>query len=223
MADKMFRLCDGVTLKTIAIVVEQFLKDKKMTTQKIESPDTIIVQGKQEESWKTLTGMSVALSVQIKMFGEDTVNVEVGKGKWADKLGAGAAGMFVFAPLALTAALGAWNQKKLPEEIFSRIEVHIFNRGADLPQTPAAAAPQAIPGGVTCPSCGTVNEKGTKFCASCGTKLTIDCPKCGNKLAIGARFCPECGEQLSGPKKCPKCGSEVPNGKKFCPDCGTAM
>ena len=222
--NKMFRLCDGVTLKSIGTVVECFLKDKKMTTQKIEAPDCIIVQGKQEENWKKLTGMASALSVQIKMFGEDTVNVEVGNGKWADKLGAGAVGMIAFAPLALTAAFGAWSQQKLPEEIFGRIEQHIFNRGNDLPQAaaPAAAAP-AIPNGVTCPGCGSVNEKGTKFCNSCGTKLTVDCPKCGNKLAIGSKFCPECGEQLGGPKNCPKCGSQLPEGKKFCPDCGNAM
>ena len=224
MADnKMFRLTDGVTLKSIGIVVEQFLKDKKMVTQKMEAPDAIIVQGKQEEQWKKLTGMASALTVQIKMFGEDTVNVEVGNGKWTDKLGAGAVGMIAFAPLAFTAAFGAWNQKKLPEEIFARIEQHIFNRGEDLPKTNAPAAAPAIPNGVTCPSCGTVNEKGTKFCASCGAKLTVDCPKCGAKLAIGAKFCPECGEQLGGPKACPKCGSQIPEGKKFCPDCGTAI
>ena len=220
---KMFRLCDGVTLKTIGIVVEQFLKDKKMNTQKIESPDMIIVQGKQEEGWKKLTGMASALSVQLKMFGDDSVNVEIGNGKWMDKLGAGAVGMIAFAPLALTAAFGAWNQKNLPKEILDRIEQHIFNRGDDLPQSATAPAAAAIPNGVTCPGCGNVNEKGTKFCNKCGTKLMIDCPKCGNKLPIGSKFCQECGEQIGGAKKCDKCGSEVPEGKKFCPDCGNAM
>ena len=227
MADsKIFRLCEGVTIDSIGIVIEQLLKDKKMATQKIDSPDAVIIQGKQQEGWKQLTGMASALSVQIKKFGDDSVSIEIGNGKWMDKLGAGAVGMLVFAPLALTAALGAWNQKKLPSEIYTRVETHIFNRGKDLPQSamPAAApAAPAIPGGVTCPGCGTVNEKNTKFCVSCGAKLTQACPKCGNQLAVGAKFCPECGEQLGGSKKCPQCGSEVPAGKKFCGECGSAV
>ena len=131
--------------------------------------------------------------------------------------------MIAFAPLALTAAFGAWNQKNLPKEILDRIEQHIFNRGDDLPQSATAPAAAAIPNGITCPGCGNVNEKGTKFCNKCGTKLMIDCPKCGNKLPIGSKFCQECGEQIGGAKKCDKCGSEVPEGKKFCPDCGNAM
>jgi len=50
--------------------------------------------------------------------------------------------------------------------------------------------------GVFCPSCGTENQSGAKFCCGCGEKLAIDkcvCPQCGAEMAPNARFCSECG------------------------------
>ncbi len=121
--------------------------------------------------------------------------------------------------IGLGATLGLYfYNKNLVQEGIKQALSNISNT---MNKTTSEATPAPSDG--ACPGCGTVNEKGTKFCASCGAKLTVDCPKCGAKLAIGAKFCPECGEQLGGPKKCPKCGSEIPEGKKFCPDCGTAL
>ena len=221
MADnKMFRLCEGVSLETIGSVVEDFLKNSKgLTTQKMAISDTVIIQAKDAKEWKKLIGAANALQIQIKMFGDDTVNVEIGHGKWSDKLGAGAVGVIAFAPLALTAAYGAWTQKKLPQEIFERIDQHIFSRGEDTPKDTAAANIPAD--AVVCPACGTANEKGEKFCSECGGKLQVTCPKCGNSVAIGKKFCTECGAQIGGPRKCKNCGSEIPSGKKFCAECGT--
>ena len=60
---------------------------------------------------------------------------------------------------------------------------------------------------MTCPSCGTVNEPGRKFCGECGTKLAAVCPNCGTANAPGARFCGECGTQLAaGPSAGPGTG-----------------
>ena len=229
MADeKMFRLCPGVTLKSIALVVEDFLKTTKhMQTQKMFGNNCWIVQAKDEAKWKTLTGMASALQVKISDFGNDTVNVEIGNGKWADKLGAGAVGALVFAPLALTAAFGAWSQKGLGKEVFDRIDAHIFARGEDTPTDAEEAvaneakAAAVAAGKIICPKCGQVNEKGAKFCEGCGEKLQLTCPSCGAPIPVGKKFCSECGATLGGPKKCPNCGVEVPDGKKFCAECGT--
>jgi class 3 adenylate cyclase len=49
---------------------------------------------------------------------------------------------------------------------------------------------------MTCPSCGTVNEAGRKFCGECGTRLAAVCPNCGTSNAPAARFCGECGTNL---------------------------
>ena len=47
-----------------------------------------------------------------------------------------------------------------------------------------------------CPSCGTENEPGRKFCGECATRLVSSCPACGTANSPTARFCGECGTPL---------------------------
>ena len=47
-----------------------------------------------------------------------------------------------------------------------------------------------------CPSCGSANEAGRKFCGECGTALARACPSCGAPNAPGVKFCGECGTAL---------------------------
>ena len=51
---------------------------------------------------------------------------------------------------------------------------------------------------ITCPSCGTPNEPGRKFCGECGTKLAAVCAACGSPNPPSARFCGECGTAIAG-------------------------
>src|SRR5438046_9894985 len=48
-----------------------------------------------------------------------------------------------------------------------------------------------------CPSCGTENREGRKFCAECGTALALACSACGAANEPGERFCGECGSPLT--------------------------
>ena len=50
---------------------------------------------------------------------------------------------------------------------------------------------------MTCPSCGSTNVTGAKFCNECGTRLASGCPGCGAENAPGAKFCNECGTRLA--------------------------
>ena len=50
---------------------------------------------------------------------------------------------------------------------------------------------------MTCPSCGTDNAPGKRFCTECGTPLALACPSCGAALAGGEKFCGECGTPLA--------------------------
>jgi class 3 adenylate cyclase/tetratricopeptide (TPR) repeat protein len=50
---------------------------------------------------------------------------------------------------------------------------------------------------VTCPSCGTENREGRKFCSECGTALASACPSCGAANEPGEKFCGECGTTLA--------------------------
>ncbi|HEV8250214.1 MAG TPA: tetratricopeptide repeat protein [Gaiellaceae bacterium] len=52
---------------------------------------------------------------------------------------------------------------------------------------------------MTCPSCGSENRAGAKFCATCGHALTLACPSCGAAYQAGDAFCVECGHALHTP------------------------
>jgi class 3 adenylate cyclase/tetratricopeptide (TPR) repeat protein len=51
---------------------------------------------------------------------------------------------------------------------------------------------------MTCPSCGTENKAGRKFCSKCGTPLDLACPSCGAANEPDDAFCGECGAALQG-------------------------
>src|SRR5581483_10696876 len=50
---------------------------------------------------------------------------------------------------------------------------------------------------MVCSSCGHENPSGAKFCAECGSALTLSCPSCGHAYRAGDRFCVECGTALA--------------------------
>jgi uncharacterized OB-fold protein len=105
----------------------------------------------------------------------------------------------------------------------------------------AAASAGAAAAGIACPSCGTANAPGTKFCRECGAKLPDKpapvagaCPSCGSANAPGTKFCRECGAKLPesaagagavapAPGTCPSCGHVNAPGTKFCRECGAKL
>jgi class 3 adenylate cyclase/tetratricopeptide (TPR) repeat protein len=52
---------------------------------------------------------------------------------------------------------------------------------------------------MTCPTCGTENRAGRKFCSSCGSPLARACPVCGAANEPDDRFCGDCGAALDPP------------------------
>jgi class 3 adenylate cyclase/tetratricopeptide (TPR) repeat protein len=50
---------------------------------------------------------------------------------------------------------------------------------------------------MVCPTCGTENREGRKFCSSCGAGLAQGCPSCGAKNEPDDSFCGECGAPLT--------------------------
>jgi len=83
---------------------------------------------------------------------------------------------------------------------------------------------------VSCPSCGTSNTGGARFCHNCGASLappTVECPSCHTANPAGVKFCSSCGTSLAAvpaaaaAARCASCGTQLVPGAKFCPDCGT--
>ncbi len=189
---RVFEL-NGVSVQDVAERVKAFLRDEKnMKVQDAPDRNGYLIQAAQDDTLKTLSGMKLATTVQLVVSGE-RLEVTVGEGQWADKLGAGAVGLFLLWPLAVTAGIGAYKQKMLPSEIFDVIMRFTSSSGVSARMGDTARAPESSE--TVCPKCGAKIPKGSKFCNNCGERIDC-CPQCGAQLVPGSRFCSECGRQL---------------------------
>lgn len=224
MADsKVFRLLEGVTAEMVGDAVVSFLREQKnLTVDSAKATGGYMIQAKEEaDGWKQISGTTTAIKVQILEAG-DIITVNIGAGKWSDKIGAGVLGAFVFAPLAVTSIVGAVKQKKLPDEIFDFIEKFILS-GGKTALFGMGVMKKMDDNQIECPKCKTVNS-GTKFCKECGAKLGNECPNCHASVDFGTKFCPECGTTMtSGNPTCYSCGANLNADQKFCPECGAKV
>ena len=81
----------------------------------------VLLQIKRRGGWRDFVGMATALNIVFTP-ADDTLNVEIGSGKWLDKAAVGTVSIFILWPLAITAGFGAWDQMKMPDKIFAYIE-----------------------------------------------------------------------------------------------------
>ena len=87
-----------------------------------------LLQIKKSAGWKKFVGMDAALNILFHHV-NDTVHVEIGAGRWADKAAIGAASLVIFSPLLVTAGIGAYQQAKMPERIFEHIATYLSQNG----------------------------------------------------------------------------------------------
>lgn len=195
MTETRVFMLNGTQVQDIVTRLEGFFRTEKgMDAQSSQTTDGYVMQASQpKDGWKTLTGMRLAVTVQMAAAG-DQLNVSIGEGQWSDKIGAGAIGLFVAWPLAITAGMGAYKQKKLPFEVFQVIENTIMTGGQPV-VVPGVG--QTVAAGMTlCPSCKAQLAPGSKFCNRCGAKLGQKCPNCGAEITADSAFCSECGMKL---------------------------
>lgn len=195
MNESRIFMLNGTEVSQIVTRLENFFRTEKgMEVQSSQTTDGYVMQASQpKDGWKTLTGMRLAITVQMAVIG-DKLNVSIGEGQWSDKIGAGAIGLFVAWPLAITAGMGAFKQKKLPGEVFQVIENTIMTGGKPVVVTGAG---QTIAAGmIVCPNCKKQLSANAKFCDHCGTKLNTKCPNCGAVVKPDSAFCSECGGKL---------------------------
>lgn len=188
-------MLNGTDVQKIVTRLEGFFRTEKgMEVQRSETTEGYVIQASQpKDGWKTLTGMRLAVTVQMTVMGNQ-LNVNISEGQWSDKIGAGAVGLFIAWPLAITAGMGALKQKKLPGEVFQVIENTIIAGGQPVVVT---GADQTVAAGmIVCPNCKTQLSADSKFCDRCGTRLGRKCPNCGADVKHNSVFCSECGEKL---------------------------
>lgn len=95
---RVFEL-NQVTAEQVLEAVTTFLRGEKgMEVQSAATPNGYLIQAAQADTLRTLSGMKLATTVELTVNGTQ-LNVTLGEGQWADKLGAGAVGIFLLWPL----------------------------------------------------------------------------------------------------------------------------
>lgn len=240
---RIFRIPPNMPVQAVASHVDQYLQATQgLQVQGASHGEECVLQCRQEkDGWKTVTGMRLATTVQMNRTDPNTLSVTIGISEWSDKIGAGVAGMLLFWPLAVTAGIGAYKQKKLPEDIFRCIEnfllsnqgpsaktapQHSHNASGFAPGQQAPSRPQTVP-----PEMRDQNiPQEVKQQASAESLQPLEtpqtpaliCPNCQTVCAPGSRFCNLCGTPLTK-KTCPDCGSDIIPGSKFCAHCGKPL
>ena len=218
---RVFQKVNGITVDGIGRSVQNFLRSSKgLVVQGGKAGEGYVVQAKDDDGWKQVSGMASAIEVQISDTGNGIL-VNIGNAQWSDKIGAGVIGWFVFAPLAVTAIVGTVQQQKLPGEIFAHIERYVASGGKDM--YIGGNFVNASAGHIICPHCQSEVPAGQSFCSSCGKPLTKQCPGCGENIPLNLDFCPKCGANTKLPKtiRCIACGASLPAESAFCISCGT--
>ena len=98
--------------------MKRWLDFQGFDSQQMQTEDRrVLLQIKRRGGWRDFVGMATSLNIVFNP-SEDTLNVEIGSGKWIDKAAVGTVSMFILWPLAITGGFGAWEQMKMPDKIF---------------------------------------------------------------------------------------------------------
>lgn len=156
-------------LEELASAVKDFLSEKGMETQLLCIKDNeYTVQAKDKDNYlRKIASMDKACTVLLKV-SNGLLEVETGQNKWIDKAAGAAIGWFVFWPVLVTSAYGAYKQHQLPKEINEFIETYL---GASVIKSDEFYS----------------DSQEISFCENCGEKITngaMFCHKCGNKIKL---------------------------------------
>lgn len=118
----------GADAKLLAEEIYEYFLSIDYQAHILDQGKAWMVQGRKEETWRTLLGMSYAATVVIEP-NEEGFKVSVGGGKWVDKAAIAAFGMFVALGFTVfTAGYGATQQKALENNLWALIERHVSQR-----------------------------------------------------------------------------------------------
>ena len=128
MKNEFYTLTHGKNANGMAHAIKDYLSQAEgMETQllRTEAGEYIVQARVSNGKFKQLAGLDRVLSVKIRGIDDTHASMEIGAGKWADKIGGGFVGMFLFWPFAFTAAYGAYKQQALPRKVTQAIESYL--------------------------------------------------------------------------------------------------
>ena len=167
-----------------------FEGEEAFEVQTMNISSTAVLQARKSSTLRDLTGLSATLTIKITPEHGGTC-AEIGMQKWFDKAAVGAVAFFVFPPLMVLPALGAYWQHKVTEDAWKLIEMHVARKaGGYVPPMPGR-----------CGNCGSATTSGSAFCSTCGADMRVGrtCNSCGAEQRDStARFCNRCGKPLTG-------------------------
>ena len=113
--------CPSSRFPELISSTQNWLSREGFKCQKLQTEDGgTLLQVEKVGGWRKFVGMSTALNIGFHQV-ENTVNVEIGSGRWIDKATTGAVAYFILWPLAVAAGIGVWQEMKMPERVFENI------------------------------------------------------------------------------------------------------
>ena len=85
------------------------------------SGDRTVIQARKESLWRSLLGVSYALTVVFTP-GEDQLSIGLGGHEWVDAAVSGAIGQVAVPPVLLGTAYGIWKENRLDQEVWQVID-----------------------------------------------------------------------------------------------------
>ncbi len=220
--DTRFYRSSGLDIERIARDLEGLYLSQDYQVQHFGNKDHMIVQLKMGSDFEAIIGMQAALTVTLQRFPRGVV-ATVGQQQWIDKAAAGAIGMLLLWPLAVTAGVGVIRQASLESQLFCMLDTVVLRQRADVnigpvpPDMKAQAQQQAPPSFYENPAPG----QQSRHDSTSGTG-SRKCFNCGELYDSDDLYCSRCGKPLASPKKpCPECKAEIKSNATFCTKCGT--
>jgi len=88
------------------------------------SGDRMAMQARKESLWRTLLGVSYALTVVFTP-GEGQLSIGLGGHEWVDAAVSGAIGLVAVPPVLLGTAYGIWKENQLDKEVWQVIDERV--------------------------------------------------------------------------------------------------
>ncbi|MBE5804894.1 MAG: hypothetical protein E7316_10340 [Clostridiales bacterium] len=121
----LYVLPEGMTASDVATAIKRFLvNEENMETQifKLENESYFVQARAQCGKLKQFAGLDKVTAVKLTPVSDHNLIVEIGKGKWADKVCCSIVAWFYAWPLAVTTAIGSYKQGSLPRKVLNQIE-----------------------------------------------------------------------------------------------------